>query len=132
LNQITHASDSWLSQPELAAVVDASKIVADRDVIVLGFDGSRKRSNAVTDATALIGCRVSDGHLFELGVWEQPTGPAGDNWEVPVLEVENAVANAFHRFTVVGFFADPARWGSYLVQWEARYGPKLQVKASRD
>src|SRR5690606_842117 len=42
LNQITHASDSWLSQPEVAAVVDASKVVADRDMIVLGFDGSRR------------------------------------------------------------------------------------------
>lgn len=132
LNQITHASDSWLSQPEVAAIAKPEKVVADRDVIVLGFDGSRKRSYASTDATALIGCRVSDGHLFELGVWEQPTGPAGDGWEVPVLDVENAVANAFQRFTVVGFFADPARWESYLVQWEARYGPKLRVKASRD
>ncbi len=131
LNQITHASDSWLSQPEVAAVVDAAKVVADRSTIVLGFDGSRRRSHSVTDATALIGCTI-DGHLFELGVWEQPTGPAGDGWEVPVLEVEAAVAEAFRRFRVVAMFCDPNRWESQVAGWEARYGPQLRVKVSRD
>lgn len=131
LNQITHASDSWLSQPEVAAVVDAAKVVADRSTIVLGFDGSRRRSHSVTDATALIGCTI-DGHLFELGVWEQPTGPAGDGWEVPVLEVEAAVAEAFRRFRVVAMFCDPNRWESQVAGWEAKYGPQLRVKVSRD
>lgn len=131
LNQITHASDSWLSQPEVAAVVDAAKVVADRATIVLGFDGSRRRSHSVTDATALIGATI-DGHLFELGVWEQPTGPAGDGWEVPVLEVEAAVAEAFRRFRVVAMFCDPNRWESQVAGWEARYGPQLRVKVSRD
>lgn len=132
LNQITHASDAWLSQPELTAIADATKVVADRDVVVLGFDGSRKRSHATTDATALIGCRVSDGHLFEVGVWEQPTGPAGDGWEVPVALVEASLAGAFAKYAVVGLFADPAKWESYLAKWEATYGARLKVKASRD
>lgn len=132
LNQVTHASDSWLSQPELRAVVDTEKVIADGDTIVLGFDGSRKRSHSVTDATALIGCRVSDGHLFEIGVWEQPTGASGDGWEVPVLEVEAAVASAFERWDVIGLFADPARWETRVAEWEATYGPKLQVKKSND
>lgn len=132
LNQITHATDSWLSHPEWAACVDASRIVADGDTIVIGFDGSRKRSHAVTDATALIGCRVDDGHLFTLGVWEQPTGPAGDDWEVPVVEVEAAVATAFDRYRVVGMFCDPSRWESRIAAWEARWGADLAVKASKD
>jgi len=28
---------------------------------------------------------------------------------------------------VVGFYADPAKWESYVVDWEARYGKKLKV-----
>lgn len=132
LNQITHASDAWLTQPEWAGVVDASKVLADRDVITLGFDGSRGRARGVTDATALIGCRVSDGHLFELGVWEQPHGPAGDGWQVPTTEVDAAVAMAFDRYDVVGFFADPARWEGYIAQWEAAWHRQLKVKATRD
>ncbi len=132
LNSIGGAVDAWIEGYEWAGCLDARKVIADRDVVVLGFDGSRKRSRKVTDATALIGCRVSDGHLFEVEVWEQPDGPAGDNWEVPVVQVEAAVARAFKTWNVVGFFADPAKWETYVADWEAKYGVKLQVKATRE
>lgn len=132
LNQITHASDAWISQPEWAGCSHPEMVVADKDAITLGFDGSRKRTRSVTDATALIGCRVSDGHLFELGVWEQPEGPAGDEWQVPTAEVDAAVRTAFERFHVVGFYADPAKWESFIAGWEAKYTSRLQVKSTRD
>lgn len=131
-NQITHSSDSWLSQPEWASCADATKVIADRDVITIGFDGSRKRSFGVTDATALIGCRVQDGHLFEIGVWEQPDGPGGAEWQVPATEVDAAVRGAFKRFRVVGMYCDPAKWESYIASWEASLGGGVKVKASRD
>lgn len=132
LNQVTHASDAWLSQPEWASCTDASKVVADGEVIALGFDGSRKRNRGVTDATALIGCRISDGHLFPIGVWEEPEGPAADGWQVPVVEVLAAVKGAFDRFQVVAFYADPAKWEGHVTDWEAAYGSRLKVKATRD
>jgi hypothetical protein len=132
LNQITHAADAWWSQPEWAAVADRTKRVLDGERIVIGFDGSRKRSRGVTDATALIGCRVRDGHIFTLGVWEQPPGPEGKDWRVPVLEVLAAVADAFERYDVVGMYADPAKWEGHVASWEAAYGPQLKVKATRD
>lgn len=135
LNQITHASDQWLSQPEWAARAAPTKVVADREVITLGFDGSRARARGVTDATALIACRLSDGHLFEPlehCVWEQPEGEAGKNWRVPVTEVDAAVSAVFSRFTVVGFYADPAKWETWVAAWEARYVRQLKVKATRE
>lgn len=132
LNQITHASDSWLSQPEWAGRMDLGRSVSDGDVVVLGFDGSRQRARGTTDATALIGCRVSDGHLFEVGVWEQPSGPAGDGWQVPTAQVDAAVRQAFDRWRVVGFYADPARWEGFVAQWEAAWHKQLRVKATRD
>lgn len=134
LNQITSAIDAWLEQHEWARRADPAKVVVDREVITLGFDGSRSRSRGVTDATALIACRVSDGHVFEplpKSVWEQPDGPAGEGWQVPTTEVVAAVDEVFRRFTVVGFFADPAKWESYVADWEAKYGPKLKVKATQ-
>src|SRR5690606_37863387 len=91
LNQVTHASDSWITQPEWAARLDLDKVIGPDDPVVLGFDGSRRRSRGVTDATALIACRVTDGHLVEVEVWEQPDGPAGDDWQVPVEAVKAAV-----------------------------------------
>lgn len=131
LNQVTHASDSWLSLPEWLACADQSKPLVKGDVITLGFDGSRRRARGVTDATALVACRVSDGHVVPLRVWEQPEGPDGENWRVPVAEVEDAVADAFARYTVVGFYADPAKWEGVVAAWESTYGPDLQVKATR-
>ncbi|GAA1333890.1 terminase [Brachybacterium rhamnosum] len=130
LNQVTHASDSWLSRPELNAVVDLEKVVAADDPIVVGFDGSRGRARGVADATALIGCRVSDGHLFVLDVWEQPQSAA--TWHVPVADVDARVREVFADYNVVGFYADPNGWTSQLSEWEAKYGAKLAVKAKRE
>lgn len=135
LNQPTSAADAWISEPEWKACAAPDKVVGDGEIITLGFDGSRRRSKTVTDATALIACRVADGHVFEPleeCVWEQPAGPAGENWRVPVARVGAAVDECFRRYRVVGFFADPARWETYVARWEARYGPRLKVRASRD
>lgn len=132
-NQITHATDSWLSQPQWAGTAATLKAVADDDLITLGFDGSRHRTNAVTDATALVGCRVSDGHVFTLGVWEQPdTEEARKNgWWPSTLEVDATVRDAFRRYNVVAFYADPAAdWRSFVAGWEADFGEKLQSKVS--
>ncbi|MEU0078550.1 hypothetical protein ABZY58_11690 [Micromonospora tulbaghiae] len=143
LNQITHASDSWITQPEWrGCLADPMKVVADKETITLGFDGSRSRANGrTTDATALIACRVSDGHIFEpldKSVWEQPAKmPIGEDgkpkvWEVPVHEVVAAVHECFRRYNVVGFFADPAKWETYIADWEAKYGGRLKVKSTRE
>lgn len=134
LNAQSSAPDAWIVEPEWSSesICHPDVVVTDREAITIGFDGSRRRTRGVTDATALIGCRVSDGHLFEIGVWEQPSGPGGDNWTVPVAEVDRALAAAFKRFTVVGFYADPAKWETKVAEWEARWGSKLKVKATRD
>jgi phage terminase large subunit-like protein len=132
LNQVTHASDSWISRVEWGACADPGKTVADGDRITLGFDGSRHRNRGVTDATALIGCRVEDGHIFEVAVWEQPDGAAGKDWWVPTDEVEAAVRKAFQRWKVVGFYADPAAdWRSFIAAWEFAYGRRLRVRSTQ-
>lgn len=131
-NVPSSAADAWITEFEWAARLDIDRTVHDRDMITLGFDGSRKRARGVTDATALIGCRVADGHVFEIATWEQPSGPAGKDWQVPTTEVEAAVAGAFARYRVVGFFADPAKWETFVSGWEAKYGGQLKVRATRD
>jgi hypothetical protein len=132
LNAKHAAADAWLNPPEWAGCADPTKRIADRDVITLGFDGSRGRARGKPDATALIGCRVHDGHLFELGIWE-----AGDKdwdtWTPPIVEIEAAIRTAFTKYTVAGFYADPAKdWRSFINAWEAEYGAKVAVKARRD
>lgn len=130
LNQITHASDAWLSQPEWAACKATGINVSKDEPVVLGFDGSRKREHGLTDATALVGCRVSDGHIWQIRVWEHPDNE--DDWRVPTTEVDAEVRQAFADRNVIGFYADPSLWETYVAAWEAEYGNRLKVKKSRE
>lgn len=132
LNAPTSTADAWLAHHEWAARVDAEKVVADGEMITMGFDGSSGRNRGVADATALVGVRVSDGHMFELGLWEQPLGVPGIGWTVPVVSVEAAVRTAFERYNVVGFYADPAGWSEHVSTWSATYGGRLIAKATQD
>lgn len=131
LNQPTSASDAWLVSTEWDSCADKKMVMSRKDAITLGFDGSEKSSNPnrPADATALIACRISDGALFTLGVWEQPPGPEGVGWSVPVQEVMDLVEDTFDRYEVVAFFADPAKWEGVVTDWEQKYGPRLRVKA---
>lgn len=131
LNQITHASDAWIDQPTWKACYDPDAVIADRDVITLGFDGSRGRFKGKPDATCLIGCRVSDGHLFEIRVWEAgPDKNTWPDWSPPILEVEAEISKCFERYSVAAFYCDPAKdWRSYVNAWEAKYANRL-VKAN--
>lgn len=136
LNQIASAEDGWVMEHEWSGryfekLEPRPTPITDGDMITLGFDGSRRRSRGVPDATALIGCRVSDGHVFEIKVWEAPKGPEAKNWVVPTTEVDAEVRNAFKQYNVIGFYADPAKWETFVADWEAKYGGKLKVKASR-
>lgn len=134
LNQITHSSDAWLSQPEWAACHAPGTVVGPNEAVTLGFDGSRGRARGKPDATALIGCRVSDGHLFRVGVWEAPEDRGvWASWQPPIVEIEAALADAFKKWRVVGFYADPGRdWASHVNAWEAKYSSSVAVKARRD
>jgi hypothetical protein len=128
LNQITSATDSWVQSFEWVACLSEDRMLRDRDVVTLGFDGSKGRKRGASDATALVAVRVSDGHAEVLASWEQPDHLKA--WEVPEAEVDAAVRSAHKRFRVVGFYADPARWESWCAAWEAKYASKYEVKAS--
>lgn len=131
LNQVTHASDSWVSSPQVQAIIDRDKIIKPGDRIVLGFDGSRGRVSGKADATALVGMRVEDKHFFEIAVWEPgPNDP--QDWAPNPLEVDATVRDVFARFNVVGFYADPSGWTAQVAEWEAAFHGKLRVKASRN
>lgn len=133
LNQITHASDAFISHPEWAGCMNTDRPIAPRDIISLGFDGSRGKAKGKPDATALIGCRIADGHLFQIGVWEADDGPGQELWTPPLPEIDAAVADAFTRYNVAAFYADPAKdWNSIVGAWEAKYSGKVKVKAMRD
>ncbi|MFG3338712.1 terminase [Glycomyces sp. NPDC048151] len=135
LNVRESAGDAYLRHHEWAGRADPDRGLLPGEVITLGFDGSRGRRGgrrAKPDATALVACTM-DGHLVALGVWEAPDGPGQEHWTPPLPEIEAAVSDAFRRYKVVAFYADPARdWRSYVNNWEAKWGRRLKVRVRAD
>lgn len=125
LNQLVASEDAWLAPHEWGSVSDATRSIADGETVTLGFDGSVRE-----DSTALVACRVEDGHLQLLGCWEKPDGPVGDGWQVDRVAVDAAVFAACDRFKVIGFYADPALWQDYLDKWSAEFAPRMLVRAT--
>jgi hypothetical protein len=81
------------------------------DQVALGFDGSKYR-----DATALVACRMTDGHLVTIRVWERPVTAERD-WKVPSDEVDRVVRDTLGAYRVTYLYADPYRWQDYLDRW---------------
>jgi phage terminase large subunit-like protein len=115
----------WLNRPVQASGVafdvERWRDLARPDVfipagapITLGFDGSR-----YDDATALIATAIDSGFQWPLGIWMHDGTPT---WEVPVDEVDGAVADAFERYAVLRMYCDPPKWETRVADWAGRYG----------
>lgn len=126
LNSKTSAKDAWLKEHQWRACRDATKQIKLGDTVALGFDGSWNN-----DATALVACRIEDGHLELIGCWEQPDGPEGEDWQVPRDEVDAAVATAMRDYDVVGMYADPPHWTDWLDKWHNEFAEQMRVQASQ-
>jgi hypothetical protein len=122
--------DALLDPEDWKALADPDRVVTADERVVLFFDGSKSR-----DATALVGCCLSDGHVFVPAwshgrtIWEPD--PAHDTDDVvPVAEVDLAVDQVFQTHNVVAFFADVQEWESFTkVEWPSRYGKRLKLRA---
>ncbi|MFI7608799.1 hypothetical protein ACIBTV_27315 [Micromonospora sp. NPDC049366] len=126
LNAQTSASDAWLTAQEWAACASPDKHLVDGDLVTLGLDGAVR-----DDAVALVGCRISDGHLELLGFWQKPADYHGDDWRVDTIAVDAAVAKAMARFRVAAFYMDPPYMQELCDKWTAEYGEQMQVKATQ-
>lgn len=132
LNIITADSAAWITEPEWAACKDEDESLKKGDIITLGFDGSRGRARGKPDATALVACRVRDGFITPIDIWEAPDRKATwSNWEPPLTLIESAIDFCFKEYNVVGMYADPAKdWRSYVDSWESKHGLTIPVKSS--
>jgi phage terminase large subunit-like protein len=134
-NQITAAEDAYLAPYEWDANPHEDLELEDGDDIVVFFDGSKS-----DDATGLIGCRIRDGFVKTLGVWQRPANwPSDVPYRVPREEVDGVVDQVFARYKPLAFFADPGAgydeadgeryWDGYVDAWAQRYGQRLKLKA---
>lgn len=133
-NQITAAEDAWVTPQEIDLLADADLVVEPGEEVAIFLDGSKN-----DDATGIVGVRVSDGHVFTIGMWQRPPGRRGDDWIVPCADVDVRVQETFDKYRVVGFFGDPGHalddesqesmWMPWFDKWHRQYGSKLRVWA---
>lgn len=125
-NQIVAAEDAWLTPQEWDRLAEGTQVPTG-ELVTLGFDGSKS-----DDHSALMGCRVSDGFVFTLGVWDPEEMPEQAFRDA----VDAAVRAAFRDFDVVGFYSDVHPWESYITTWNTELGidrgHELCVKATTD
>jgi hypothetical protein len=99
LNQITATDEQWLTAAQWDPCFrDEQPVAGDR--VVAFFDGSKS-----DDATALVGCRLSDGLVFPLGIWQRPAN-AARGWKVDRGLVDHTVKEMFETYNVHGLWAD--------------------------
>lgn len=124
LGQWSGQVDSWLPFGAWGELADPTRTVPDGARVVLAFDGSTSN-----DSTALIGCTVEERpHVFVVGLWEKPQGPAGRSWRVPRLEVDAAVREAFRRWDVAELACDPWGWVSEIETWARDMGKRRVIQ----
>jgi phage terminase large subunit-like protein len=112
---------AWVDPHDWWASERATLELVPGDKITLGFDGSRFH-----DATAIVACRLSDGLLQTIKVWEAPEH--GRDWEVPANEVDATIADTMERYKVVRAYFDPPLWQSEIDGWAAEYGDELVLR----
>ncbi|MEU5950337.1 hypothetical protein ABZ793_33005 [Micromonospora sp. NPDC047465] len=134
-NGLGTREDAWVDPRAFDALARPATVVADREQIAMFLDCSKSG-----DATGLVACRISDGHVFTLGVWQRPHGARGKGWLAPRHEVDAAVRMAFARYRVVWFGVDPSParddedeslyWMEVIDGWHRDFRRQLRVWAT--
>lgn len=94
---------AWVDPRKFDACARTDMAVDEGAPVVLFLDCSKSQ-----DATALMACRVSDGHVVTVKGWQRPHGDRGRGWLAPREEVDALVRESFSRWDVQWFGVDPS------------------------
>lgn len=133
-NQCMAPEDAYVTAQEWDANERPDLMLEHGEKVTLFLDCSLN-----DDATGLVACRVGDGFVKPLGMWQRPAGKRGDGWRVPRESVDDAIRKAMHDYRVVGLWGDPSHvlddetglryWDSLFDAWHRDYGRKLKAWA---
>ena len=136
-NQCEAPEDAYVTSQEWDANENPELALEDGEEICMFLDCSLS-----DDATALVACRLSDGFVKPLGLWQKPAGGRGRDWTVPREGVDDAVREAMRRWRVAAFWGDPSHaldddtglhyWDPLFDAWHRDYGRRLRMWARPD
>lgn len=110
-------ADTWNDLSTGLAIPDGAEVV-------LGADASLK-----DDSTAIVvGTVAAKPHFDKLAVWEKPRDDGG--WQVPILDVEQAIRDATKRYRVREVAFDPAYFTRSALVLEAEGLPMVAYAQS--
>lgn len=117
-NQHVEGHTTWLT-PALwvdckSPKLENKKKLKKGDVLAVGFKGTQKRG------ASIIGCRLEDSALFELGWWENPN-IQGLNWDVPHTEIDARMKKIMSTYNVFKVVAAPPPFDIMVSSWAADY-----------
>lgn len=134
-NQVVAAEDAWTEPREFDPLKDEDKALEPGEEIALFLDCAK-----TDDATALVGSRMSDGHVVTLGMWQRPPGKRGEDWVVPRYAVDQRIREVKDQYRVVAFFGDPAHalddetmdrfWDPLFAEWDLLFRRSVKIWAS--
>lgn len=105
------------------AIAKPEEEIPAGEKVVLAFDGSM-----FDDSTSLSVRSIRTGHSMQLGLWERPSGKAGEGWQVPREDVTSLVDAAFDLWDVWRLYADPPHWQETIAEWAGRHGSERIVE----
>lgn len=121
-NRDRAGTDSAFNPDRWAELADPGHKLNRRAQIVVGVDGAR-----YNDAIGMIATEIRTGHQWPLGIWERPEA-ADDDYEHPMDEVDQALAEAADTYRLVRVYIDPQYIDNLVDLWTGRYGPKVVFK----
>lgn len=127
LNQWVSTAQAWLPAGAWDAC-ESSVTIPDGADVVLGFDGSFNN-----DSTALVVVSCPQGeelpHVDVVAAWEKPQN-TGNDWVVPIFDVEDEIRAACRRWQVREIVCDPFRWQRSYQILEAEGLPVVEFPQS--
>lgn len=123
LNRLVRGSERAFDVERWKELADPGYRPQPGSLITLGFDGARWH-----DATALVATEIITGFQWLCGLWEKPEELDLEHWEVPVDEVNDAMAEAFNTYRVWRAYCDPPYWETTVAAWAGQYGDKCVIE----
>lgn len=128
LNQWVSTAQAWLPAGAWDEC-EAGQPIPDGADVVLGFDGSFNN-----DSTALVVVSCPQGeddkpYVDVVAAWEKPSD-AGNEWSVPIFDVEDEIRKACRRWQVREIVCDPFRWARTYQILEAEGLPIVEFPQS--